>query len=268
MESQIFDNQAEPQNIESMSDEQLAQLEASVLGTEEPAPEIEEQPETPKEEEPPSFEKVINDQKTFIGKQSTEIGELRKMVTQLQSQMLQLQQPKQDATPAEPKPDENEEFFKAPIDKVKAILEEREKAKEQEKQAGVQTRQENRTRVIEALPDFDELVKDAFAVLLQDGFTEEAVIEFAKDPWKERPEALIALGKRARAERKLRELEEGKQAQPAQTARPKVTAPKNPITAAVGNSRNSTTYLNGLSDVDIAKMSDDELNAILKKAGG
>lgn len=281
-----------------MSDEELAQAIAAKKAQGKNAPD--KQPPQPKagnpEKKPQSqpqdldkLQKIVQDQKAFIGRQSNEVHAVREENKQLREKLVELESQVNRASRKPMTEEEKAKFFDDPSGWIDEELKRRDEARtskdnltadEREKQEQEQREQfkANYQAIVTALPEgenIDELMPLMLEVVIDDftsmGMskeeTEAAVIDFAKNPWKERPAAVVALAKRALAEKKLRANQGGKAA--AKTPERKVSLA---MSSAHGKSGRDLPT-GGLSRADIAEMSDEELAAYKeqikkRKSGG
>jgi len=237
-------------------------------------------PEQKSQEQPQDLEKLqktIQDQKAFIGRQSNEVHTVRKENESLGAKIAELESGLNRATRKPMSEEDKAKFFEDPGKWIDEEMERRTKAgsgaddlppeeREKQEQAQLEQFRANHQAIVTALPDgenIDELMPLMFEIIIEDftgmGMTEaetkEAVTEFAKNPWKEHPAAVVALAKRAIAEKKVRGAPGGKP--PAKQPGRKVSA----VMSASHGKGGRELPSGGLTRADIAEMSDEELAA-------
>jgi hypothetical protein len=254
--------------IAELSDEELkAKIEAKKAGpagtqdtrTVDPAKPPDTPPKVETKPTEPDHQKTIAEQKSMIGRQGSEIGLLRAKVAELQKEIISSKA--KGAPPPAEDPDraaKNQKFIEDPLTALDEELAKRDKLKEESTAADKAASKANFEAVVQALPgvDIHELMPHMFQVALDDGVPEEDVIEFARNPFKTPPQALIALAKRAKAERELREMRNPPAKKPAEKGNGK---PLRTLTASSGQS--GTTEVATVSRARLAEMSDEELKA-------
>jgi hypothetical protein len=207
-------------------------------------------------------DKNLAEARSMIGRQGTEIGLLRAKVAELQKETLSLKA--KGATPPADDPElaaKNQKFIENPIAALDEELEKREKAKQESVTAEKTAIKANFEAVTRVFPgeEIHELMPFMFQTALDDGVPEDVVIEFAKNPFKTPPEAVIALARRAKAEMELKKLKNGNRAEAGKPAGKGGGPPLVTLTSQSGQS--STAATEGLTRSQIADMSDEELKA-------
>lgn len=282
----------EPEVIESTTEVDPANLDTEALeallsgpdkGT--PAEETPAPPETPPAEpEPPALEakpatpqvdpaqeierlkKQLADKDAFIGRQTTEIGNLRQKANALRDEA-------------------REGFAEDPVAATEKIAEAR--ALDSQIADRERTAQEYATRdfVSERVPGFDGMIDDIAGLVDEDmargGFTEdqrkEVIAKFKAKPYAEQPEILYNLALRAQEKRKASTLEtqlkelaakvDTLSKKPGEVAAKIEAAARSAPTltaAASGASTSSSAPHAGVTESDLANLSDAELEALLK----
>ena len=152
--------------------------------------------DTVKDAEIQKLRAQIQENQKYIDRQGTEIGELRKKVTQ--------------PPPAteEEKEQKNAGFFddpgKAVKETVNETLDEREEKDAKAKADAMEFRAGNERAVLEQIPEFNELVGDIAELAKADGFSEEHLVMFKRDPFlTSEPAILINYARTAKAKREI-----------------------------------------------------------------
>lgn len=215
--------------------------------------------ETPTEAGDPEVAKRdarINEQIKMIGKQSTEIGTLRDQVAKLTAAIEKMQTaPSGEAAPKAEAPD----FFADPEGSVKKIMTQAEKEKADREAAAHKQRRDTAARVVETYPEIESLMPEMIRIAQADGIPEEALDQFARDPFGESPHAIMALAHRAKLEIEMRNLRnpsaaQKPPAQPAAIPSPGITGSRGRSGSPVGSSVISRQQIASMSDAELAEL--------------
>lgn len=131
------------------------------------------------------LQKQLSDKEAFIQRQGNEIGDLRRRI------------PK---APDAEQPDPLAKFVDDPEKAVNEILARREATR-----TAVETKVEEAIR--SKYDDFDELIPDIAAIAKEDGFTDEDVKSFTRNPFSSDPVLVLQYAARAKSAKKIRDLE-------------------------------------------------------------
>ncbi len=228
--------------------------------------------ETPPEEkegeteqsEVETLRRQLQDKESFIQRQASEIGELRKFTSQ------------EDADPPSPTAEENEDdFFDNPKEAVsktvERVIEERDRKQAFEVERIRLLGEETKSMVTEAVPDFKDFLDDISELAKEDGYTDENLAAFKADPFiSSDPGILISYAKRAQMKRQLseyeREISELKKKPEEVVKRIQEAAGKNGTTLTGKTASMPRGTRPEISEPQIASMSDAELDEALKQA--
>ena len=202
-------------------------------------------------------EKQVRDKETFIQQRNALIGELRKKEDLYRSSI------------KDPSLIQNN-FFDDPVKGVNDLLDYREGQKQVLSLQAQQTILKNEMVVDQIVPEFKEYLSDIVDILKRDGLPESAINEFKANPYLDDPGILVSLGKRAQAERMIREKENQfidlqnqineLKKKPAQVVEKINQAAANKSISSIPASKSTDDY----SETDFTKMTNEELSAFLK----
>jgi hypothetical protein len=183
-----------------------------------------------------------------IGRQGTELHQLRQMVTQLQQQF-EAKNPQDDSKFLD-------DFIKNPRDLIAKELQRREQQTVSQNIEQQKAEQQNIDYIYQNVPDFDSLKNDILDVAKEDGI-EGANIQMLEISMKTDPLLVVQYSKRAKLLRELRDTK-----QKGQSTLKKI-ASNSRKTQPIANVPNQSSKT--ISDKELSSLSDSEFKALLNK---
>ena len=184
--------------LASDEDEGTPEGEETEVETEVETPEVEtaEVPETkeesakPEDEEKARLEKQVKDKEEFIGRQTTEIGELRRQAQILAEQLAAVDQEGL-----------NRQWNEDPSAVVNEVLAVREKEAQANRLLLQANIKENEITIKQRVPDFDDMIDDIAITAKKDGASDDIVRAFKANPYGAQPDLVIQLSQRVKLEK-------------------------------------------------------------------
>ena len=190
----------------------------------------------------------INDKESFIQRQANELGELRKQ-TKVDPEELRNQF---DEDPV------------AAVNKMAAMREAEDREAELEQSLALE---QNRTAVLQAMPDFDGMVGDIADLAATEGATPADIAQFKTNPYGTQAALLINMANRVKANKRIATLEAEVASQKQKAADivgniAKTAKTKGRLSGASKGAAEPTSK--AISETQLADMSDEELKDFIK----
>lgn len=251
----IADDDGTPEETEDTETQKPAEQKENEVKEQEAKP-VEQTPAAPETEEAKAekLAKQVADKEAFIGKQTTEIGELRRQAAALQEQLAQVN-----------KDDLNARYYDDPAATVNEVLAIREQEAQVQQLQMLANIKQNEVVVKEYVPDFDDLMDDMVETLKELKYDPEIIKNFKINPYNEQPAIVVNLAERARLSKEnkslkaqIAELNQRVKTGPEDALKKVEKAARQVVTGATGKSGASE-----ISKANIPHMSNAQLDEIL-----
>lgn len=228
--------------------------------------------------QPEDFKVRFEESQKMIGKQSNEIGELRKLNGDLIAELQELKNrfnkpPAPEVDPEKKRAEYREKILDEPDKVIKDIVQSISQEKENEITRQMSIRKNNAEKYAKAYPEIfqdkakaQQIENTIIEVLKDDGYSAEDITKIQRDPFVLPHELLNEWTKRAQMQIKLKELEQKINTNTSLPDRINQAAKAQSIVAQPG--QGVPVKAETLSDAEIANLSPEQIDGLLKKFTG